>query len=244
MPLLYSDSSDGHISKLDNAGGGFSGARDADEGDSIDTTSADLTTFTGVYQFGSRGGVPPYRIHRSFAFFDTSGITGTVTAAQFEIVGAGNASTDVDGSIIAVKSNAFGGDGNTVLKTIDFDAIPGWTDGASQEGNVTKYSTAFESTSGTWSNNSANVLAGTSDLRGAMQDENVVIVCFLDYTNDYLNVDPNTTVQRNLGARYNEASSAGQRIRINYTEVTEVTGGKITLLGGKTTLLEGKVTLG
>ena len=45
-----------------------------------------------------------------------------------------------------------------------------------------------------------------------------VIVCFLDYTNDYLNVEPSSAGTTNLGARFFEASSAGQRPRIDYVE--------------------------
>ena len=44
--------------------------------------------------------------------------------------------------------------------------------------------------------------------------------CFMDYTNDYLNVDPSSTTSLQLGGRYNEASSSGQRLRINYTLAT------------------------
>ena len=215
MPLIYSNSADGNISKSENPGGsGFTGARDAGTGTSINTTAKANSSFTGVYRFGSRGGTPPYRIHRSFAFFDTSGITGTVASAQFEIVGSGS-SFDTNGSMIAVKSNAFGGDGATALALADYDAMPGFTTGGSLEGNVTKYSTQFIASDG-WSHNSANVLTGTSDLRTDMQNNNVVIVCFMDYTNDYLNVDPSSVFQGRLGGRYNEASSAGQRLRINY----------------------------
>lgn len=214
MPLIYSNAADGEVQSLEGPGGsGFAGARDAATGTSVNASQTQNSSFTAVFRFGSRGGTPPYRIHRSFAFFDTSGVTGTVASAQFEIVGFDNNS--LDGSMIAVKSTAFGGDGGTALKTIDFDAITGFTTGASLEGNATKYSTQFVASDG-WSSTGTNVLTGTSDLRTDMQNNNIVIVCFMDYTNDYLNVDPSSAVSPQLGGRYNEASSAGQRLRINY----------------------------
>jgi hypothetical protein len=42
----------------------------------------------------------------------------------------------------------------------------------------------------------------------------------MDYTYDYLNVTPGSTGTFNLGARFTEASSAGQRPRIDYTLAT------------------------
>jgi hypothetical protein len=213
MAEQYGTTDDGRIESGTTT---WAGARDVDTGATIATTELESQSFTVVNRFGSRGGGNTYRIGRTFIYFDTSSITGTVASAQFEIVGSAGA----DGSIIAVKSTAFGGDGGTALAVEDFDAMPGWTDGASQAGNVTTYSVAFESSSETWSTNSANVVAGTSDLLADMKNNDVVIVCFMDYTYDYLNVTPTSNGTVNLGGRYAEASSSGQRPRIDYTLAT------------------------
>tara|TARA_Y100001963_G_C6683136_1_gene400845 strand:+ start:312 stop:1040 length:729 start_codon:yes stop_codon:yes gene_type:complete len=210
MPELYSNTDDGRIIGTTAA---WSTARDANNGSSTQLSEASDTNFTAVNAFASRGGGNSYRLERSFMYFNTSAITGTVASARFEIVGSSGA----DGSVIAVKSDAFGGDGGTTLSTGDFDAMPGWTDGASQAGNVTTYSTQI--TSG-WNESSQNNLTGTSDLLADMRDNDVVIVCFMDYTYDYLNVTPGSTGTFNLGARFTEASSAGQRPRIDYTLAT------------------------
>jgi len=214
MPLLYGTTDDGRVGSGTTT---WAGARDVDTGTTINLTEAADSNFTAVHKFSGRGGGATFRVERSFIYFDTSGVTGTVGSAQFELVG----SSGDDGSIIAVKSNAFGGDGGTALAKSDFDAMPGWADGESQEGNVTAYSAAaaFES-SGTWSTNSANVLASTSDLLDDIKNNDVVIVCFINYTYDYLNVTIPSAGTVNLGARYTEASSAGQRPRINYTLAT------------------------
>ena len=214
MPELYGNTDDGRV--LGPGPTTWAGTRDANTGGSVNTSEASTNNFTAVNMFSGRGGRSTYRLESSYMYFDTSGITGTVASAKFEIVG----SSGDDGSVIAVKSTAFGGDGGTALSTGDFDAMPGWTDGASQAGNVTNYSAAFESTSGTWSTNSQNDLTGTSDLLADMQNNDVVIVCFLDYTNDYLNVTPTSAGTTNLGARFHEASSEGQRPRIDYTLAT------------------------
>ena len=240
MPLIYSNSADGYIYTIESPGGaGFSGARDDNTGDVKSTTlTGGNAAFTAVYRFGSRGGTPPYRVHRSFAFFDTSGVTGTVASAQFEIYGySSGGSAGTTGSIIAVKSNAFGGDGGTALALADFDAIPGWTDGASQAGNVTNYSAQFVTGDG-WSTSSANVLTGTSDLKADMQNNNIVIVCFMNYTNDYLNVDPSSASSLTIGGYYNDASSASLRPRINYNLVAT---GYANTINGVTAANIGKV---
>ena len=214
MPELFSNADDGRVFTANVVG--FSNARDADTGATVATGEVSSTNFTAVNNFSSRGGGNQFRIERSFMYFDTSGITGTVTSANFEIVG----SSGDDGSVIAVKSNAFGGDGGTALSTADFDAIPGWTDGASQEGNVTKYSVAVTDGGTNWNDNGTNTFDATSDLLADMKNNNIVIVCFLDYTNDYLNVDPPSDATTNISARYANISTASQRPRIEYTLAT------------------------
>jgi len=216
MAELYSNTDDGRIT---GPNGTWAGTRDADTGGPPSLSEVASSNFTAVNMFASRGGGNSFRVERTFMYFDTSGITGTVADARFEIVGNGAC----DGSIIAVKSNAFGGDGTDALKAIDFDAMPGWTDGASQASNVTTYSAAFESTSGTWNAGSQNNLAATSDLLADMKNNDIVIVCFLDYTNDYLNVTPTSVGTTNISGRFHEASSEGQRPRIDFTLATGYT---------------------
>ena len=217
MAELFSNTDDGRIR---GPNGTWAGARDADTTTfTVLTSENSSANFTAVNTFSGRGGGNSFRVERSFMYFDTSGITGTIASANFSIVGA----TGKDGSIIAVKSDAFGGDGGTALSTGDFDAMPGWTDGASQEGNVTKYSVAFESTSGTWIENGFNTLTATSDLLADMKNNDVVIVCFLDYTNDYLNVTPSSAGTLNISGRYSEQTTTSLRPHIDFTLATGYT---------------------
>ena len=214
MPEVIADTDDGHIAGPNNT---WAGTRDANGGASVNVTDVTSNSFTAVSKFASRGGGSSFRVERSFMYFDTSGITGTVASANFKIIGSSGPS---DGSVIAVKSNAFGGDGGTALSTADFDAIPGWTDGASQEGNVTKYSVAVTDGGTNWNDNGTNTFDATSDLLADMKNNNIVIVCFLDYTNDYLNVEPTSATTTNISARYANISTASQRPRIEYTLAT------------------------
>ena len=181
MPTIYSSSSgtsnDGLMFKTNQSS--WSNARDATSA-TLSTATQSTTAFTLVGRGPSRGGGSVYSIYRSFMVFDTSGITGTVSSATIKIRG----SSGNDGSVIAVKSTAFGGDGGTSLASGDFDAISGWSSGSSLAGSATVYGSQILTTS--WNTGSYNDFTTTSDLRTDMQNEDVVIICFMDYTNDYL----------------------------------------------------------
>ena len=209
MPNLYSNNDDGYV--ISSTVGTWAGARDDTTGASVNTTATLSSSFVAVNRFGSRGGGNTYRVNRSFMYFDTSGITGSVSAATIKIFG-GFAN---DGSIIAVKSTAFGGDGGTALATSDFDAITGYSTGSSLAGNATDYSNSITSTS--WSTSGYNDLTGTSDLRADMQNNNVVIICFMDYTNDYLNSAVGSNATLNYGAYYTNYTGTSRDPYIEYT---------------------------
>ena len=210
MPNLYA-SLDGRIST--GIGTSWSNARDDTSG-TVYSTEIRSGSFIEVARFASRGGGNTYRITRSFMYFDTSGITGTVSAATIKIRGY----PDNDGSIVALKSTAYGGDGGTALASGDFDAIPGWTTGASAESSVTKYSGTI--TSGSWNTSGYNDLTGNSDLRADMQNNDAVIICFIDYTNDLLNVALTSNGQANLGAFYTDYYGTSLDPYIEYTIAT------------------------
>ena len=181
MPVVNTDSGDGWISS--GAQSSWAAARDITSGGTPDTNDLQFNGATTAIKSASRGGGFNYYVRRTFMYFDTSGITGTVSSATIKVKGY----QLNNGSVIAVKSTAFGGDGGTALASGDIDAIVGWTTGASAAGNVTDYSSQI--TSG-WSNSAYNDLASTSDLRADMKNNDAVIICFMNYTYDYLNVEP------------------------------------------------------
>jgi hypothetical protein len=202
MPDLYGNTDDGRCSI--SAQSSWANARDHNgSGGGVTLTAASLGGFTNVSKSATRGGGTAYGIARSFMYFDTSGITGTVATATIKIHGY----TGNDGSIIAVKSTAFGGDGGTALASTDLDNISGFSAGSSLDGNATVYAPQILTTN--WSTSGYNDMTGTSDLKADMQNNNVVIICFMDYTNDYLNVEPSSNVTLNVGGKYTEAGGSG-----------------------------------
>ena len=212
MPDLYGNTDDGRCSI--SAQSSWANARDHNgSGGLVNTSNAANSLFTLISKAATRGGGSAYGIGRSFMYFDTSGITGTVATATIKIHGySGN-----DGSIIAVKSTAFGGDGGTALASTDLDNISGFSAGSSLDGNATVYAPQILTTN--WSTTGYNDMTGTSDLKADMQNNDVVIICFMDYTNDYLNVEPSSNVSLNIGARYTESGGSGtsQDPYIEYT---------------------------
>ena len=212
MADLYSNTGDGYIASSTTSA--WADARDDTDGQSVTTNTSNFVQFTSASRFGGRRGGNTYAINRSFMYFDTSGITGTVSAATIKIYGA----SANEGSVIAVKSTAFGGDGGTALATTDLDAITGYSAGSSLAGNATVYGPQILTSS--WSTSGYNDFTGTSDLRADMQNNDVVIICFMDYTNDYLNVAPTSDDTWNCGAYYTEYSGTSRDPYIEYTEVT------------------------
>ena len=215
MPVIYSSSSgtedDGYIYKSNQSS--WANARDATSGTAIDSANSN-SNFTYIAKGPGRGGGSVFSVQRSFMVFDTSGITGTVASATLSIRGV----SANDGSVIAVKSNAFGGDGGTSLANGDIDAIAGWSAGSSLAGSATIYGSQILTSS--WSTSGYNDFTATSDLLTDMKNNNVVIICFMDYTNDYLNSALTSNVTLNCGAYYAEYTGTTRDPKIDYTLVT------------------------
>jgi len=213
MPNLYSSNSDGWISS--NNQSSWAAARDITSGATPDINDNYTAYPIMSARFGSRGGGNTYKVVRSFMWFDTSGITGPVGAATIKIRGY-NQNT---GTIIAVKSTAFGGDGGTLLAPGDIDAMPGWTTGASAEGNVTKYSSPAigSGMATTWNTGGYNDLASTSDLRSDMQNNDVVIICLMDYTYDFTNTAHTSNTSKGIGFYWTNYSGTSRDPYIDYT---------------------------
>ena len=140
MPIIYSSSSgtkdDGVIYKSNQSS--WVNARDATSG-TASLNSSLSSYFTGVIRGPSRSGGIVYTVYRSFMVFDTSSITGTIASAELSIYGF----SSNDGSVIAVKSNAYGGDGGTALANGDFAV---WNSTGTGYGNTTSAVNAVQFT--------------------------------------------------------------------------------------------------
>tara|TARA_R110002110_G_C13388251_1_gene711732 strand:- start:471 stop:1211 length:741 start_codon:yes stop_codon:yes gene_type:complete len=220
MPTVYAASTDGRVNQAIYSGASWSSVRDNDSGSSASATVGSSTTAVGVQGVTSRGG--GYRICRAFFAFDTSGITSTVASATISIYGSNGAGSDCD--VIGVKATK--PDTSTNIASADFDAITGWTDGASANGNVTDYTAEVA----TWSSSGYNEITLSSDALADLVSLDTFAICFMEYDKDYLNSDPGTSHGNTfIGMYFQENSGTSKDPKIDYTlaataEVATVAG--------------------
>ena len=118
------------------------------------------------------------RFKRAFLHFDTSGITGTLSAAHIDITGNGSSPDPND--TIMVKSTAFGGDGGTALATSDhFSSID--------------YSTAYSDELTSWSTSGNNEFTLTAAALADIKNNDHFTLAIIDNDNDYANSDATAT---------------------------------------------------
>lgn len=204
-------------------------ARDATTANST-SVNPTFSSATGIqYQrsAGRRGNV--YGIYRVFYYFDTSGITGTVSAASLNIDGYSATTADV----IVVPSTAFSGDGSTNIVAGDFNNLS----------FNTNYSAAF--TGWSTNNNSINL---KPQARTDIQNNNYFICAVIQYDNDYLDTDPGSTTTLQAGIAfgtaayldYTESTPSGPTnvaqfagvAKANISKLSAVTFGDITSING------------
>ena len=140
----------------------FAGARDA-------TSGTVLTGFGGSFPTSYPSAIKyskvaspradTFNINRFFIEFDTSDISVTPADATLSIYGDTNTSAD----FFAVKATF--SDGSIVNG--DFDSIDGWTAGADNSSNVTKYSSELTS----WSTGAYNSITLPSDALSDLDSE-------------------------------------------------------------------------
>ena len=179
----------------------FAGARDATSGTVFTSPGGSAATVhTNAVMYskvaGARGN--SFNINRYFIEFDTSDISVTPADATLQIPGSTNSSAN----FFAVKATFSDGS----LANGDFDAIDGWTAGADNSSNVTKYSSEVTS----WSTSGYNHITLTSDALSDMASEDNFKICLIQSDNDLANVETTTVVK--IGVDLNNTT------RLTYTE--------------------------
>ena len=211
MPTIYAATTDGWVGALAQ-GGTWADARDSTGSDlGRGNTGLNVTSLAGsgvhVIHTTSRGGY--YQVIRSFFAFDTSGISSAPASATLKLYGtiAGT------GDVIAVKATK--PDLSTGVLPADFDAITGFSTGASMSGNVTDYSAEISS----WSTSGYNDITLNAAALSDMASLSVFAVAIVNYTYDYLNVAPSSTSETN-GFYFADNTSTSKDPYIDYTVAT------------------------
>jgi hypothetical protein len=171
----------------------FSTARTSNAA-SVTDGITDANFFVQYFSSSGRGGGTK-RFKRAFLHFDTSGITGTLSAAHIDIDGGTSASPDPNDTIM-VKSTAFGGDGGTALATTDFYSS-------------IDYSTAYSTELTSWSTSNNEYTLTAAALADIKNNDNFTLA-IIEHDSDYSGSDQGD------GA-YDISINFGVTITLDYT---------------------------
>ena len=159
---------------LKSGSSGWSAVRDAASGTAADNPTSGRNSLGVQAQHASGRGGGSYIVYRSFFYFDTSGITSTLSAAHIDMPGY-TVSGDPNDTIM-IKSTAFGGDGGTALATSDFFLSLDYS---------TAYSTELTSFSTSGNNEYTLTAAALADIK----NNDHFTLAIVEHDSDYTNSD-------------------------------------------------------
>jgi len=167
----------------------------------------DAITYTAV----SGRGTLTHNIIRTYAYFDTSSITDTVTACTLNIEGY---ATDLS-DIYVIKSTAFGGDGSSSLTTGEFY-------------NSLDYGTTYSFEITSWSTSSNNSIALKDDALTAMTSNNHLILALVNADYDYAKAGSAVAIIERSGIAFGTTFYLNYQTSLAPTGVTDLVIGVST----------------
>jgi len=163
----------------------FVAARGATTGTvTVNPTTSQYPTIEYSKLAGRSRGSYNYKVTRTFYYFDTSGITSTVSSATINIKDYG---VFANADVIVVPSTAFSGDGSTNLVGADINNITYNTD----------YSLLFSS----WSTGN-NSITLRSQALSDIENNDYFICAVIEHGHDYLNAEDLATGGYNNGVDF------------------------------------------
>ena len=202
MPTLTT-TLDGQLSRLNRST--WADARDGTSAISTGISTTRSTQAVIADKASARGGGTTYNVSRAFFEFDTSGISVAPTDATLKIYGYFGNSAD----LFVVKSSHSDGS----LGSADFDSIDGWSSGADNSSNVTKYSSEVS----TWSTSGYNNITLNSTALTDMANNNTFKICLIESDFDLPNNEPSVGTTRRTGMYFVEYSGTSTDPIIDYT---------------------------
>ena len=164
---------------------------------------------TAIQYTGTSGrGSLTHNIRRTFLYFDTSGLTGTISNTSLNIRGVTNNSADV----IVLKSTAFGGDGSSNLVASDFF-------------QSIDYSTVY-GTYTSWDASGDNDISLSSTANTNIQNNDAFICALVESTHDFNNTPSGIATTKQAGINF------GVTITLTYTEAAASGPANLTSLNG------------
>jgi len=162
-------------------GTNYNTAKTANGSTATDSPTGNISNAIMAFFSSGRGG-GTFLFQRTYIYFDTSGITGTVTSATLKITGN---SQNSSACIVADGNGAFGGDGNTALATTDFNEVDIGGSPVAYSGQ-TSWSTGLNSIS--LNSTALSILKTQSDTN----------FCVLNSNNDFGSTTTTSTVQAGI----------------------------------------------
>ena len=204
MPDIFA-TVDGYLAMFNQSS--WANARDGTSATATGLATTSNAQAVRVSRAAARGGGAAYNVYRSFFEFDTSGVSVTPTDATLKIYGFFGSSAD----FFVVKADT-ATDGAIVAA--DFDAIVGWSSGADNSSNVTKYSSEVTS----WSNSGYNDITLNAAALTSMVDDDVLKICCIESTKDLPNVELTSNFNAQSGMYYTEFTDTTRDPKIDFTE--------------------------
>ena len=202
MPTLTT-TLDGQLPRFNQSS--WANARDASSSSGTGLVTPRSTTAVTADKTSARGGGTVYNVVRSFFEFDTSGISVAPTDATLKIYGFIGTSAD----LFVVKSSHSDGS----LGSADFDSIDGWSSGADNSSNVTKYSSEVS----TWSNGAYVNITLNSTALNDIANNDTFKICLIEADFDLPNNEPSVGTTRRTGMYFVEFSGTSTDPIIDYT---------------------------
>ena len=207
MPTIYSDASDGFIYTVSTSN--WATVRDATTGTADDNDTRRNFAVRARKVSGGRG--TQWQVWRTFMYFNTTGVTDTLASATINIRGYQYGTAD----LWVVKSTQ-----GTALDNTDFDAITGWSSGADNSSNVTKY---CDSEVTTWSTSGYNSITLNAAALSDIVSLNEFCICLIEADYDLPNNEPIPNVDVYSGVYFSDYTGTSFDPYIHYTVATAVT---------------------
>ena len=167
----------------------WSDIRDSTSASAVNTYTSDTDVSSAIiagFELFRGGGAGI--CNRTFLFFDTSSITGTITSATLQVAGVSAGS----GSVIPVKSTAWGGSGSSTTLT-------------SAMFNDLSFNTTYGGTISNWSTSGYNTFTLNNNAINAMNSDDYLNVDLINQTYDQQDVAPNNN-QFDNGIRFRDST--------------------------------------
>ena len=144
-------------------------------------------------------------------YLNTTGVTDTLASATINIRGYQYGTAD----LWVVKSTQ-----GTALDNTDFDAITGWSSGADNSSNVTKY---CDTEVTTWSTSGYNSITLNAAALSDIVSLNEFCICLIEADYDLPNNEPTPFLDVYSGTYYTDTTGSSFDPYIHYTIATAVT---------------------